>query len=207
MSRNTKAVNKKSKKSVKKIITEMDIIDGINKGDLTGLVNENNLDVVIELYKKIAHYIDASKISRAITNDICAEKFYNFVKNYKEDDAQLIMNLFNNFIFIKNNIGDTTIADNIYSLFIINKFLIVNSLNDLIMIFINNYISKNDILNFLKKNFYDQLYNLANNADYEKEFVENTSNYICGSNGPINFAFNVRYETAVILRMFNANPK
>ena len=202
MSRNTKVVTKKSKKSVKKIITEMDIIDGINKNDLTGLVNENNLDVVIELYKKVGHYINAVTISHAITNDICAEKFYNFVKNYNDNDIMLLEKSFNDIVLCHDSFGGNIISDNAYSLFVIDKFLAVNSLNELIVCFTNYGIPKIDILNFLKKNFFDQLYNLANNASYEKTYIMSSI-----SDGTIDSAFRVRYDTAVILRMFNANPK
>lgn len=204
MSRNTKAVNKKSKKSVKKIITEMDIIDGINKSDLTGLVNENNLDVVIELCKKIKGYINAYVISRAITNNDCAEKFYNFVKNYNDDNMPLLYKTFGDLAIIKNHIGENVISDNIYSLFIINKALMVKSLDELITLFVSMRISYIDVLNFLKKNFFDQLYNLANNAYYKKTFSNEKPNCSCVSTSGV---FNINYETEVVLRMFNANPK
>lgn len=204
MSRSTKVTIKKSKKSVKNVVTEMDIIDGINKGDLTGLVNENNVNTVINIYSKIKGSIDAKLIANAITNNKCAEIFYNFIKSF-DYKTYNIRNYDPKFLLVsKNCFGENIILDNTYNIFLINKILSVSSLDHIISYLCSVEISKINILHFLKKNFMNNLIELNENAEYDKVVNSIDCNVkSCSSYG----YFGVSEQTAIILRMFNANPK
>lgn len=210
MSRNLKTVKKTNKKSVKKIITEMNIIDGIKNNDLTGLVNCDTIDTVVELCKKIGHtYV--STITRAIEDEKCAQKFYDIMLNYKyvDNDEYGLMghNLFLLMIDM-NAIGENVIHDDIYNRFYARKYIIINSLNSLIDL-LCHHVSYENALNYLKKNFREEMFELSNSASYKKvlkinnKSFENTKSCRDGDNEDLQ----VPRKTEVILRMFNANPK
>lgn len=208
MSRNPKTVKKTSKKSAKKIITEMNIIDGIKNNDLTGLVNCDTIDTVVELCKKIGHtYV--STITRAIEDEKCAQKFYDIMLNYKDDgECRLIGHNLFLLIIDMNAIGENVIHDDIYNRFYARKYIIVNSLHSLIDL-LCNHVSYENALNYLKKNFREEMFELSNSASYKKvlkinnKFFEN-SKHCCDND---NEDLQVPRKTEVVLRMFNANPK
>lgn len=206
MSRNTKVVTKKSKKSVKKIITEMDIIDGINKNDLTGLINCNTIDIAVELCKKIGNtYV--SVITRAIEDEKCAQKFYNIILNYKNNDNEYRFMGHNLYLLLidMNAIGENIIHDDIYNKLYVGKYIIVNSLNSFIDS-LCSYVSYENALNYLKKNFMEKLSELSSCASYEKTVKINNKKNIEGLIEDCE-TLRVSRKTEVILRMFNANPK
>lgn len=205
MSRNPKVVTKKIKKQAKKTYSDIEIIDALNKRNIHGILNENNVEHIFNLAKSALHSFNGRLFIEAVCdNRKCAEKLFDLIRNEEDGTVYCVHGL--SPMITVNNFGENAIFTNAYIDVMIEKYLTVSSLANLIMSLRYSGISNIGILNYMKSRHKDAISALAENAEYPRS-IGCVMHDGCKSCNESNSSYAVDDNVAIILRMFNANPK